>query len=323
MKNPELSIVMPVYNAGKFVSEAIESLLNQSFTDFELIVVDDGSTDQSLEMIKKFGDSRIKILANPENKGIVYSRNRGLGEARGVYYAPFDADDMAQPGKLSKQIEFLKKNPDYGMVGSFATIVDHAGKPTGKRWKLPAPAARIPSILLFRNYFVHSSLVIRKSAMPPDGYADGFDRVEDYLLASKISSKHKTCNLPEYLINYRVHPQNSTADYDKTVLPQDAKVYRYLLLQLEIELTPPLLAILCALKDKCSVQPKTRLKDVQDFLLLILSQNQKLRIYDSEQLHKEVINRWIKYLFKHTIKTVFHSKTANDNPFVQKPKAQL
>jgi len=307
MKNPELSIVLPVYNAEKFVFQAIQSLLNQTFKDFELIVVDDCSTDRSLEIVKKIADDRIKILTNAENKGIVFSRNRGLKAIRGTFYAPFDADDIALPHKFLKQIDFLKKNPDYSMIGSFATLIDGAGKPTGKKWRLPASAARIPSILLFRNYFVHSSLVIRKSAMPPEGYAEGFDRVEDYLLAINISSKYKTFNLPEYLVKYRVHPQNSTSDYQKKVLPQDAMVYRYLLSQLEIELTSQRLAILCTIKDKLANQPKPSMKEVQDFLLLFLSQNQKLRIYDQEQLHKEVMNRWIKYFFKHKVKLFFHS----------------
>lgn len=304
MGNPVLSIVMPVFNAGNFVSEAIQSLLNQSFSDFELIIIDDGSTDNSLGIIESFSDSRLILLRNTVNQGIVYSRNRGLQVACGDYYAPFDADDVATPDKFLKQIDFLKKNPDYSMVGSFATIIDDSGKPTGKRWKLPAPAARIPSIMLFRNYFVHSSLVIRKSEMPPEGYAEGFDRVEDYLLAFNISSKYKTCNLGDYLVKYRIHNQSVTSDYKTKVLEQDAKVYKLMYSNLGIEITPERLEILCALKEKCSDQPKPGLKEVQKFLLLILAQNQKLQIYDHEQLHLEVLNRWIKYIFKIKFKSL-------------------
>lgn len=309
MNKPELSIVMPVYNAEKFIFQSIQSLLNQSFRDFELIIVDDGSTDRSLKIVQNFSDSRIKILTNPHNQGIVFSRNKGLREAKGVFYAPFDADDITLPDKFLKQIDFLKKNHDYSMVGSFATLIDGTGKPTGKKWKLPASSVRIPSIMLFRNYFVHSSLVIKASALPPAGYAEGFDRVEDYLLAFKICLENKTHNLPEYLVKYRVHNTSATSDYEKQVLLQDEKVYRYIFSQLEIELTPSRLGILCVLKDQCVNQLRPEAGDVQDFLLLILAQNQKLRLIDHEQLHKEVINRWLKFIFNVKVKSFFNVKS--------------
>ena len=111
---PRLSIVMPFYNTENFIKETIESLLNQTFKDFELIVVDDGSTDKSPEIISSFKDPRIKLIQNEQRKGIVYSRNKGLSEANGEFYAPFDSDDIALPHKFERQIQFLQDRQTEG-----------------------------------------------------------------------------------------------------------------------------------------------------------------------------------------------------------------
>jgi len=114
---PLLSIILPVYNSDLFVGQAINSLLKQTFRDFELLIIDDGSTDRTAAIISSFIDQRIKIIVNPVNRGIVFSRNRGLRSASGDFIAQFDADDVAMPDKFMKQIRFLQDNPDFGMVG--------------------------------------------------------------------------------------------------------------------------------------------------------------------------------------------------------------
>ena len=162
MNIPTLSIVMPVYNTEKFVKKTIESLLNQTYKDFELIVIDDGSTDNSIEIIKKFADNRIKIFSNDSNKGIVYSRNRGNAEALGRFIAPFDSDDIALPDKFEKQISFLEQHPEFGMLGSWAKLIDENDKFLNVNWKLSAKAESIPAILLFRAYFIQSAVVFRR-----------------------------------------------------------------------------------------------------------------------------------------------------------------
>ena len=140
MSYPTLSIIMPVYNAEAYLHEAVKSILAQSFTDFELIIVEDGSTDNSLEIIEGFSDSRIHVLYNDGNQGIVYSRNRGNAASRGRYIGPFDADDIAEKDKFKKQLRFLECNPDYGMIGSWAHLVDHEGRMMHEKWKVNAPS---------------------------------------------------------------------------------------------------------------------------------------------------------------------------------------
>ena len=114
MKNPLVSILMPVYNSEKYLREAIKSILNQTFTNFELIIINDGSTDNSLKIIKSFKDNRIKIIKNKGNLGLIKTLNKGIDLAQGKYIARMDADDIAMPKRLEKQIAFFNENPDYG-----------------------------------------------------------------------------------------------------------------------------------------------------------------------------------------------------------------
>lgn len=115
---------MPVYNGERFLREAIESVLQQTFADFELLIVNDGSTDRSLDIIQTYNDSRIRLIDNGANLGLIAARNTGLKNARGEYIALLDCDDIAYPDRLAEQIAFLDKNPSFGMVGAWIEMID-------------------------------------------------------------------------------------------------------------------------------------------------------------------------------------------------------
>lgn len=115
---------MPVYNAEKFLKPAIESILNQTFSDFELIIIDDNSNDKTADIIKSYNDNRIKHIVNPNRIGFTNSLNQGLKIAQGDYIARMDADDISDPERFSKEIEFLENNPDIGVCGSWMKIID-------------------------------------------------------------------------------------------------------------------------------------------------------------------------------------------------------
>ena len=219
---------MPVYNSEKYLRQAIQSILDQSFADFELIIINDGSTDRSLEIIKSFSDPRI-LLFNTENKStIVESRNHGLKISRGEFIAPLDSDDIAIANRLKMEVAFLEKNPDFGLVGGGVSVIDKNGKATGARWQEKIPTEKIPIRLLFGNCFAQSSLLIRKSAIPKDGYIEGTS--EDFALWVRMLKKWKAKNLPNILLKYRSHDENTTTR--KSVLLREA-VNQVLLSQLE------------------------------------------------------------------------------------------
>jgi glycosyltransferase involved in cell wall biosynthesis len=297
MNTPLLSIVMPVYNTEKFIKETINSLLNQTFKDFELLIVDDASTDNSIEIIKSFIDERIKIFTNDKNRGIVYSRNRGNSLACGKYIAPFDADDIALPDKFEKQITYMEKHTEFGMIGSWAKLIDENGIFKNVNWKLSASAKQIPAILLFRAYFIQSAVVFKKNVLQAYSYTEGYAPSEDYKLYYDISCKYKTYNYPEYLTLYRIHKNSITQSKKLLCKESELKLYQYIYKPLGIEIDDKKYEVLLNIKNHESLQIN-HLKNIEEFLLLILHQNLKHKIYENKQLKKEIMNRWIKVCLK-------------------------
>ncbi len=322
MTAPTLSIIMPVYNAEAYLREAVDSILAQSFTDFELIIVEDGSTDNSREILGSFTDSRIQVLYNDGNKGIVYTRNRGMAAARGRYIAPFDADDIARKDKFEKQISFLEANPEYGMVGAWARLIDKAGMEIPETWKVNARPERIPAILLFRNYFIQSAIVLRRQAIPPGGYEKGFDAVEDYLLWIQVAQRWKVWNYPDYLLQYRIHELGVTKRESDLMPDRDDKVFRIAYKTLEINPDKHQCRLLQQIKSDNPITDISTLREIESFLLLMLQQNFQLRIYDQTQLRKVVQNRWLKVLYKTNMPLHKRLWTLLKSPILRKQKIE-
>lgn len=205
MANPRISVLLPVHNGGRFIDAAVESVLRQSFTDFELVVVNDNSTDATEERVRAFSDRRIIVVSNSQNLGLQKSLNVGLQRARGGYVARIDDDDVwLDPNKLAKQFDFLERNPEYALIGTGAVITDETGRELF-RFLNPASDREIRSALLARNCFVHSSVLFLKSeALRHGGYSEHADRryVEDYDLWLAIGRRRKLANVPEYCVRY-------------------------------------------------------------------------------------------------------------------------
>jgi glycosyltransferase involved in cell wall biosynthesis len=297
MSSPTLSIVMPVYNAAAYIREAVASILNQTFTDFELIIINDGSTDDSMEVLNGFKDSRISILDNEKNSGIVFSRNKGIDAAKGKFIAPFDSDDIALPEKFEKQISFLHKNPDFGMIGSWAWLIDKHGKKLKEKWKVNAPAERIPAILLFRNYFVQSSMVIRSEVIPSGKYSKGFDVVEDYKMWFDITRNHKSWNFPDYLVKYRIHKKGASQSDQHQYDLRDMMMFDYIYGILGITLNPVQKKLLVNLKKGKPFESPDHLRLLEQFMIQIIETNKQLRTYNFQELIKAIYNRFLKACF--------------------------
>lgn len=298
MPDPILSIVMPVYNAEPFIRESVSSILSQTFRDYELIVVDDGCTDASMDIVSSFRDSRIRILKNEKNSGIVFSRNHGLSEAQGSFVAQFDADDVAMPDKFEKQIKFLQDNTQFGMIGSWAILINEKGEAAGKKWRINAPPGRIPAILLFMNYFVQSAVVARKEVLPNGFYTSGYDLVEDYKMWFDISRTCKVWNFPEYLVRYRVHSKSSSTMAEERIHNLEMKVFKYIYGSLGFSLTEEHFKCLLLLKSGKGIVYHPHLQQIEDLLKHIHLQNQKLGVVDQSELEKVVRNRWLKACLK-------------------------
>lgn len=207
---PKISVVMAVYNGEKYLREAIQSVLDQTYTDFEFIIINDGSTDNSEQIIKSFTDDRIKYFSK-EHSGLINSLNLGLEKSRGEFIARFDADDISEPNRLAEQIKFFENNPQDVLVGSYATIINEAGIKTGELNYPPISWKKIKSYSLLHNPFIHSSVMFRKALISTIGnYNKKFKHIEDYEFWTRIIYKYPCANIPLPLIRYRLHNNQIT-----------------------------------------------------------------------------------------------------------------
>ncbi len=195
---------MPVYNGEKFLKEAIDSILGQTFKDFELLVVDDGSIDSSLNIVESFSDQRIKII-RLHHGGIVDALNYGLNNATGEYIIRADADDISLPDRFEKLSNYMEENKEIEVCGSWAISINEKGESFGEIKYPPIQNREIRKYAILHNPFIHPSVIIRKKIIDKVGGYKNFKHTEDYELWTRILSKHQGHNLGEFLLKYRIH----------------------------------------------------------------------------------------------------------------------
>jgi len=220
----KVTVLMTVYNGKDFVAEAIESILGQSFRDFEFLILDNKSTDGTVKIIEQYEDSRIKLICNEENMGQAAALNKGLLLAQGQYIARMDADDVSLPFRLEKQVAFMDANPGVGICG---TWVQTMGYDAGHVRKYPTGRKNIKGYFLFCTVLAHPSVMLRKEMFQKYDllkYDSSFSPAEDYDLWEKASHFMEIDNIPEILVLYRLpHRKNRDekdivkADFSDTV----------------------------------------------------------------------------------------------------------
>jgi glycosyltransferase involved in cell wall biosynthesis len=220
--NKLISVLLPVYNAGKYITDSVKSILDQTYTNFELIIVDDGSVDESADLIQKFSDTRI-LFFQKNNTGMADTLNFAFQKSSGEYIARQDADDISMPSRFHKQITFLENHQDIVLTGTWARVLNDS-----RILSHPSDNLTLKLFLLFDNPFVHSSVMMRKNVFE---YSSQYDLhkhplIQDYALWSEISLKGKIANIPEVLQLYREVKSGisqTTKDYKKIVAAQSAE----------------------------------------------------------------------------------------------------
>lgn len=268
MKNDQsISVILAAYNADVHIDKAIQSILNQSFSNFEIIAIDDASTDRTFEILNKYKslDSRIKIIQNKKNLGLAASLNVGIDLASAPFIARMDADDIAFPQRLQKQINFLQKNPDIAGCG---TSIEVFGASQGVQ-KKPKSCQDIEANLLWGNPIAHPTVMFRSSILKNIKYDESFQRAQDYELWSRMifDYKLKLANLPEILLKYR-------STHSSYFIPWHVKVLDNNLSRMGINFSPAELNI---------------------HTLLSLSDFKKLRTQYSDNAIINWINKFINY----------------------------
>jgi len=204
----KVSVLMPAYNAEKYIKEAIISVLDQTYKNFELIIVNDGSTDGTKECILAIKDERIVYKENDINRGLSYTRNRLIKEASGDYYAWLDADDVFHSEILEKQVAVFSSQPKSHIVAAWARVIDGGGNTTGQYFKSYATPVQLPVVFLFVNYIVQSSVMARKAIFQEFSFKEDFPVILDYEIWTRIADTYSIIILKEVLVDYRIHSTN-------------------------------------------------------------------------------------------------------------------
>jgi glycosyltransferase involved in cell wall biosynthesis len=212
-KAPKISVVMGVYNGGSYLDEAISGIINQTFKDFEFIIIDDGSTDETAQLLKIWAerDSRLVILTNATNIGLSKTLNRGIIEARGEWIAREDADDRAMPERFARQMAFLANHPTVGLLGTGCWIIDQSGERQPPARSQPQTHREICWNSLWLNPFYHSSTLYKRELALQHPYDATLASAQDFELWGRLLKVTQGANLQEPLIEYRHHDERTSS----------------------------------------------------------------------------------------------------------------
>ena len=277
-KAPVISVVLPVYNGANYLAESIESILGQTFTDFELILIDDASTDHSLEVAASYRDRRLIIIRNEENLGLIGTLNKGLGMARGEFIARMDQDDIAFPERFSRQVNFLRRHHDVGLCGSHVIAFDHEGE---RYWRYPERDDDIRCRLLFSATFAHPSVMYRRTLITQNDicYDERFPHAEDYAFWIQCMPHCKMANIGEPLLRYRLHESNTASVFGPQRRVSVDRIYRELLSRLHIDPNDDELLLHSGLAYRISGGDLNLLDRIDEWLRRLSDSNRVLKVF--------------------------------------------
>ncbi|MDR1763360.1 MAG: glycosyltransferase [Dysgonamonadaceae bacterium] len=285
VSNPLISVIMPVYNAEKYVREATESILAQTFKDFEFIIIDDASTDGTKAVLDSISDGRIRRINNSSNLGNYRSRNAGLEISKGKYICVMDADDISVPERLEKQLHFMENNSQYAAVGSDLVFFSETLLPRSVQRLRDSQEIKVQ--LLKDNVCTHPTLIIRREILNRHcvKYDENYYYSADYKLLADISRIGNITNMPEYLLFYRQHLQQITVSKQR-----EQQIYRdrIQVLQLDVLKLRPSVEEMIIHSALMNVYPlsQSQLEKAEKWCNKLLLKNSKLNIFNQDYLFR-------------------------------------
>ena len=290
---PKVTVLMPVYNAGKFLREAVDSILAQSFTDFEFLIIDDGSTDGSQSIVRSYDDSRIRFVQNEKNIGVAATLNRGFDLARGEYIARMDADDISMPHRLERQIDFMEESPEVGVSGTWIRLFGDQPRVVDR---CPVGASVVKAYMLFDNPLYHPTVIMQRNLIEKYNlrYDSHFNRAEDYDLWLRAANHFLLNNLPEVLVMMR-HHKNSITNTTKPVMTgQTEELLLKGLQNLGLKPTDEELKFHHIVGRGRRLSSRDEVERAESWLKTVKNQNDKVRLYESKALEKAIGMVWFK-----------------------------
>ena len=287
---PRLSILMPVYNGESYLRPAIDSILKQTFEDFEFIIINDGSTDKTKDIITSYTDNRIHLINHETNQGIVSSLNEGLYKSSGEFIARMDCDDLSRPKRLEKQLKFLEENKEVDIVGTWIKLFGLVRR--NFIHKYPANCEAIKPLMLFENPLAHPTVMFRKEILKRNGesnYLTNFPHAEDWAFWFELSKKYNFANISEVLLDYRVHKSSAskknTQAQKNSVIELQKEMFSYYDLPFSEELLP--LNIEWS-KKNCS--------NFSEYLNNLISENKRRNLFEDRAFNLIVSKVFLKFV---------------------------
>ena len=225
LEHPLVSVIVPAYNVARYIEATLESLRRQTLGDFEIVVVDDASTDDTVAVVERWQDPRLRLFRHATNSGVAAARNTAFEHARGRYLALLDPDDVAFPQRLERQVAALEMDPALGMIGAADAVMDESGAPMDQIWRHATDPVEASAGMLFENTFSTSALMIRAEALGGQRYL-AMRISEDYELNARIARAWKVCNLAEPLVWRRRRTDGLTATLPEQMLRANRSVIR-------------------------------------------------------------------------------------------------
>lgn len=279
---PKVSVILPVYNCDQYIFETIQSVLNQTFADFELLIVDDCSTDKTVAIIKQFDDDRIQLILKEKNTGYTDSLNYAISIAKGQYIARMDGDDICVSTRFEKQVAFLDANPTIILCGSAIQIIG-----TNTVLRHPSNHEAIKVKLCFGSSFYHPSVMGRIEVFQANPYDKKYEPAEDYDLWTRLVFQGELSNLEEVLLLYRVH-DNQVSNERKTTQEAHSlwcKLNMFSLFEIKSYFNLDEINLVVGRKQPISFQECERIQFITAFLI---QKNKELQVFDLFEFEKEM-----------------------------------
>ena len=287
---------MPVYNGEKYLRDAIDSILDQTYSNFKFLIIDDGSTDNSKNIIKSYNDSRINLYVNETNLGIVKTLNKGIDLVDTEYIARMDADDISLPNRLQKQVEFMDSHPKVGVCGTWVKMIKEHKE---EIMRLPVSYEDIKAFLLFGNIIAHPSVIMRVFMLKDynlyyNANADFFT-CEDYELWQRCSMYFPIGNIPEALVMHRTHPGSIRQRNPEIHSGNIRNIHKFNLKRLNINISIDTILSYHFGKDKNMIET------THQELIKLLEYNKNMKLYSEKSLKKVICDRWFIICYNSTI----------------------
>lgn len=290
--NPKVTVLMSVYNGEKFLQESIKSILEQTFKDFEFLIIDDGSSDGSKEIVQSFNAPRIILIENEKNIGLAQSLNKGLKLAKGQYIARMDADDISLPDRLEKQVSFMDNNPEIDVCGSWIKLFDN--KKSSIR-KYPEKDLEIKAHLFFNSYIAHPTVILRKCSFQKYNlfYSSDFKAAQDFDLWTRAAKNCNFTNLPEVLLLHRKHKVQTSKASNENQKKYANEVRIRQLKNLLGEINQQEIDLHLSILSKAFNTKNTHITQIKDWLERMDRQNKKSRKYDINAFSQLLAEYWL------------------------------